>query len=286
MKIRVIGCGTAFSFDNFNQSYLLEENGRKMVIDFGWNIPIALKYHNIDIKTINDVYISHTHSDHIGGLEYLAFSRYDWVNKPLHYSGYSQDHQAPRLIANNQLLDELWNDSLKGGLESMEGFVASMDTFFELLPIAPNETFDWEGWECKLVQQIHIMTGSSIKNSFGLIIKKKGCQTIYFTTDSQHCSPRQIEVFYKESDVIFQDCELLPIELASGVHANYYQLSGDPKANSIILDRDIRKKMWLSHYQDFKLESKDFYGNYCDWDTKAEEDGFAGFLHLGQQFEF
>jgi hypothetical protein len=41
----------------------------------------------------------------------------------------------------------------------------------------------------------------------------------------------------------------------------------------------------LSHYQDFVSECKDGFGNACDWDKLAEEDGFAGFVYVGQEFE-
>jgi ribonuclease BN (tRNA processing enzyme) len=69
MKITVVGCGHAFSKINYNQSFLLEEKGRRMILDFGAKIPLALDNLDIDIDTIDDVYVSHLHGDHIGGLE-------------------------------------------------------------------------------------------------------------------------------------------------------------------------------------------------------------------------
>ena len=82
MKVTVLGTGAAFSLLNGNVSYLLEEDGRRLLLDAGRPIPEMLKENNIDIKTIDDIYISHLHSDHIGGLEFIALSRYDWVNRP------------------------------------------------------------------------------------------------------------------------------------------------------------------------------------------------------------
>jgi ribonuclease BN (tRNA processing enzyme) len=280
MKITVLGCGNAFSNLNYNQSFLLEENDSKMLIDCGQLTIQALNNAKIDIKTITDIYISHAHADHIGSLEAMAFLRYDWIKRP---KNYKEGTYAPRIIANAQLLKDLWEKSLSGGLESMEGFVANLATFFEPVPIKDNQKFKWEGWTCELIQQVHIMTGSTIACTFGLIIEKEGHKTIYFTTDSQHCSPRQMEVFYKKSDIIFQDCECLPF--ASGVHANYSQLAGYPEANSVKLSSDIKKKMWLSHYQDFVSLNKDFYGKECNWIEKSITDGFAGFVKVGMEFE-
>ena len=293
MKITVVGCGNAFSDDNFNQSYLLEESGRKLLIDCGYQVPLALKVNRIDFRKINDIYVSHLHADHIGGLEYFAFQRYDWVGKPrLAPVG------APRLIGNKELLKNLWEKSLRGGLESMEGFVSTINTFFHVQPVEPNQPFEWQGWTVSLIQQIHIMSGSVIMPSFGIIIEKSGHKSVYFVTDSQHCSPRQIEDFYKKADIIFQDAEFIGIDTSkpenpeharfkfgSGVHANYAQLAGYPSANSTKLGDDIRAKMWLSHYQDFVPKGIDMYGNPIDWDREIEKDGFAGRVKMGQTFE-
>ena len=292
MKFTVLGCGNAFSLKNFNNSFLLEEtdeegNTRRMLIDAGWALPYALQNANIDAKSIDDVYISHLHADHVGGLEYLALMRYDWMNKPS-----VAGETAPTLIANERLMKELWEKTLRGGLETLEGIDCKLETFFKLRPIAPNERFEWMGWECRLVQQIHIMAGSMISNTFGMILKKEGHKTLYLVTDSQHCSPHQLEVFYREADIIIQDCELVGLnvptrrmQFCSHVHANYGQLAGYDGSNSSILPDEIKEKMYLGHYQDFYDDGKDFFGNECDWDALAREDGFAGFLHVGMTLE-
>ncbi len=292
MKVTVLGTGNAFSTENGNVCYLLEEDGRQMLIDAGWDLPHMIKRHGIDIKAINDIYISHLHADHVGGLEYAAFLRYDWLNRPTVYADSPVDY-APTLVCNATLMKELWDSTLKGGLESMEGFKADLDTYFKCCPIQPNETFVWQGWTCKLIQQIHIMVDSSISPTYGLFMTKEGHQSLYFVTDSQHCSPEQIKIFYKKADVIFQDCELIGVDtknrslnFMSGVHANYGQLAGFSNANAIVLSEETKSKMWLTHYQDFLNYNKDFYGNDVDWQEYAKKDGFQGFLVPGQEFEF
>jgi ribonuclease BN (tRNA processing enzyme) len=294
MKILTVGCGNAFSKINFNQSFLLEENGKTLLIDCGSKIISALDYLSIDIKKIDNIYISHAHSDHIGSLEEIAFTRYDWKNKPRNQNEWKSKSTlvAPNLIANEVLLKELWECSLRGGLKSMEGFDAELETFFNPIPIQPNKHFVFEGWDCKLIQQIHVMTGSMIMNTFGLFLEKQGHSKVYFTTDSQHCSPKQMEVFYKDADIIFQDCEtigVIPNEkkflFSSGVHANYAQLAGYDSANSVKLPLEIKNKMYLSHYQDFIMENKDFMGNSTDWEEIALSDGFLGFTKVGDILE-
>lgn len=327
MKITTLGCGNAFTKKSFNQQFLVEENGRRLLIDCGGSTLMALENANIDINSINDIYISHAHKDHCGGIEDIAFLRYDWIKKP---RSYKDSKNVPRLIANEQLLKDLWNKSLRGGLESMEGFVATIETFFEPVPIEPNKSFEWEGWACDLIQQVHIMSGSIIMPSFGIMFSKQGHKSVYFVTDSQHCSPRQMEEYYKKADLIFQDCECTGVnfqfqegdkvykdnksiyrlwpedaveiiieimalgakeetwncfKFGSGVHANYAQLAGYDSANSVKLSKEIKSKMWLSHYQDFVLINKDFFGNIINWKQQAQKDGFAGFVQLGLIFD-
>jgi ribonuclease BN (tRNA processing enzyme) len=305
MKIRIIGCGNAFSYINFNQSFLLEENGRRMLIDCGSRVPLALINAGVKPAEIDTIYISHAHADHIGGLEEIAFSLYDWVRRPRSWDDYAamakRDYfdpgvtyaaYAPKLIANEKLLEELWNYSLRGGLDSMEGFDSTLETFFQPVPVKANVPFYWQGWRFDLIQQIHIMTGSIIKYTFGLLMSKSGNKTVYFTTDSQHCSPRQVEIFYKRADLIFQDCECTGVDtvsrefkFGSGVHASYAQLAGWPSANSVKLSPEIKSKMLLDHYQDFVSKMKDGFGNDCDWYRLAAEDGFKGFVAVGETYE-
>ena len=296
MKITSLGCGNAFSTVNGNNCFLLEDgyehNGtvRKLLIDAGWALPYMLQKSQVSVKDITDVYVSHAHADHIGGLEYLAFSRYDFVNKPQF-----APNGSPCLIGNPALLKDVWEKSLRGGMESLEGIDCTLETYFKVKSIEPHKHFEWCGWDCRLVQQIHIMTGSMITNTFGIIMKKEGHQTVYFVTDSQHCSPHQAEVFYKEADVIFQDTELIGVDckdpanremkFCSHVHANYGQLAGLKGANSTILPMEIRNKMWLTHYQDFMMWNKDFFGNDYLWAMGAKADGFQGFVHVGQTWE-
>ncbi len=305
MKIRIIGCGNAFSYINFNQSFVLEEGDSRMLIDCGSRVPLALINAGIKPSEIDTIYISHAHADHVGGLEEMAFSRYDWARRPRSWDDYAapvkRDYfepgvtyapYAPRLIANEKLLEELWSCTLRGGLDSMEGFDSTLQTFFQPVPVKANVPFYWQGWRCDLIQQIHIMTGSIIKYTFGLLMAKPGSKTVYFTTDSQHCSPRQVEIFYKRADLIFQDCECTGVDTAkrefrfgSGVHASYAQLAGWPSANSVKLSAEIKSKMLLDHYQDFVSKMKDGFGQDCDWYKLAADDGFKGFVAVGETYE-
>jgi hypothetical protein len=146
----------------------------------------------------------------------------------------------------------------------MQGDVADLSTYFNVKKIRPNGSFVWEGITFELVQVIHIMNGYVFVPSFGLMFTVSNGDTpvkIFWTSDTQH-APNQIMDFYKQADLIFQDCET---SFKSGVHAHYDDLK--------TLPADIKDKMWLYHYNKGKSQS-------------PMDDGFLGFIDCRQEFIF
>ena len=148
--------------------------------------------------------VTHGHDDHAGSLGTLGLKRYDWKNRPIN-SKNGPTKYAPRLIANEELIGELW-DSTKANLRTMEGFVATLDTFFDVVALKGNEHYNFEGWDLQLVQQIHVMTGSIVMNSFGVYGEKDG-KSFFITSDTQYFQPRQVKYFYEHADLVITDCE-------------------------------------------------------------------------------
>jgi hypothetical protein len=97
-----------------------------------------------------------------------------------------------------------------------------------------------------------------------MIREPDSTRKIYFTSDAQF-NPNQIKDFYKQADVIIQDCETAPY--MSGVHAHYSELS--------TLDPSYKSKMWLIHRQDNILDN--FEAN----NKSAIDVGFKGFCQKG-----
>lgn len=229
---------------------------------------------NKSAKDIQAIYISHCHGDHIGGLEEMAFLRYDWVNKP-HRWDQAKISYAPMLIGDSGLLATAWHHSLRGGMETFD-FQVTLDTFFQTWYISKEASndgpipgnFDWMSWNFKLIQNLHAEGNN--KYSFGLFVTRPNYPSVYFTTDSRFDdSPEKIEL-YRKADRIFQDTEMT--SYISGVHANYQQL--------VNLPADIKKKMYLCHYQDDMIDEN---GN-LKYQLGAELDGFVGFVEPGEKW--
>jgi len=251
MKLQFVGSGSAFTLNNYQSNMLIEaENGARLLIDCGADVRFALRDLGLSYRDIDTVYISHLHSDHVGGMEWLGFTR-----------KFDPSCPKPRLFISRYIKSELWSNVLAGGMLSLQGEVADLDTYFEVHTIPKNQGFAWEGVDFQLVQAVHIMSGFHLAPSFGLIFTVHNITT-FLTTDTQF-SPAQITDFYNMADLIFHDCETAPFK--SGVHAHYESL--------YTLPAEVKKKMWLYHYQDGPLPD-------------ARADGFLGFVKKGQIFDY
>ncbi len=252
-KLIFLGSGSAFTVgaNNFQSNILVvTEENHKLLIDCGTDIRFSLHAAGLSYKDITDIYISHQHSDHVGGLEYIAFSTL-----------FDPKCHKPNIYVSKDIASNLWDRTLSGGLRYLEGEIATMDTFFEQHKISYQGNFVWQNIQFNLVRVIHVNNGFSLMPSYGLYFTLEGVK-IFFSTDTQLCYDKHEQV-YEESDIIFHDCETSHYQ--TPVHANYKQL--------LKLPARIKNKMWLYGYQPGCLPD-------------APKDGFCGFVECGQVFEF
>lgn len=253
-KIQFIGVGSAFTTRDYYQSnaLVIAGSGKKLLIDCGTQAQFALEelgINNSNIgKEIDGVYISHLHADHIGSMEWLALVTY-----------FNPGFKRPKLFGIQSLMSDLWNKSLRGGLETLEGKIANLTDYFECHPVRINNSFVWENIRFTPVQTVHVVSGMQIQHSYGLIIQEIGSEhKVFLTTDTQF-APYQMRKFYEQCNLILHDCETSPFK--SGVHAHYDDLN--------TLSEHIKAKMWLYHYQPSPQQN-------------SVADGFLGFLVKAQ----
>ena len=252
-KLIFLGSGSAFTIgtDNFQSNMLLvDEQGNKLLIDCGSDIRFSLHQAGFSHLDITDIYISHLHGDHAGGLEYIGFS-----------TKFDPRCNKPNLYLSQELADDLWNHTLSGGMRSIEGEIACLETFFEVHPVKRDSYFTWQNINFNLIKVIHVDNGYFIMPSYGLFFEVNGYK-VFLTTDTQLCL-EEVRKFYEKADIIFQDCETS--QFPSKIHAHYQQL--------LTLPHNIKRKMWLYHYQPGTLPN-------------AQQDGFCGFVQRGQTLEF
>lgn len=249
-----LGTSAAFVSDPNNfQSNMLLRNSEKasLLIDCGSDARRALQVYQITHKEINNVFISHLHADHAGGLEWLAFShKFD-----------DEKLSKPNLYISESLVETLWDHCLSGGLNSLNDEKATLSAFFQVHAVPEGGSFNWQSISFEVIKNIHVLSKFSELPSYGLFFEINQ-KKIFLTTDTQF-QPERMQVYYQQADIIFHDCETSA--KPSNVHAHYQQLK--------TLAPAFKQKMWLYHYNSENLPN-------------ALADGFAGFVKPGQSFEF
>lgn len=218
MDIRMIGTGSAFAKKYDNNNALIETNGIKLLVDCGITLPKALHQMGLSFPDLDAVLISHIHGDHVGGLEEYAFQMmFKYKCKPVLY------------IA-EQLIQPLWDNTLRGGLS--QDPLNKLDDFFDVRPLEVNKEIElFPGLTVKLMQTVHIPN----KSSFSFLFN----QRFFYTADM--CFDRKLltELIENGIETIYHDCQL---ESPGVVHASLEELLTLPEA--------IQQKVWLMHYGD------------------------------------
>jgi hypothetical protein len=263
LELFFFGVGSAFTKRNYQTNLLLVKGDDHLLIDCGTKCPQAFFELGMPITDVRNLLITHSHADHIGGLEeVILLGRYATKRKPT-------------VVINETYQHILWDMSLRGGAaynEEDAGDILGFHDFFDVihplwLPNYPRETFyaDINSINIKMMRTKHIPDSSwDWQSSFwscGIIIDDR----IMFTSDTRY-DPKLVlsfdEMFHLEA--IFHDCQFF----TGGVHASIEELKQLPP--------DVKKKMYLTHYGD----------NWEDFTGKVEEYGFAGLARQHAHYLF
>lgn len=263
LTLTFIGVGSAFSKKYYQNNALIVKGKDHVLIDCGTRTPEALSVLGLSVMDIRNYVITHSHADHIGGLEeVMLLNRY--VAK-----------SRPTMIAPLMYRKFLWKHSLKGGAaynERVDGKFLRYSDLWNAIEMTPVEGADRQLCEARLgsiklamFRTKHIPDSSpswrSSSPSYGVVIDDR----ILFTSDTRY-DPEMFEFLgrHYEFDAIFHDCQLYP----GGVHASLDELHGLPP--------DIKSKTSLMHFGDGVAE-------YVD---KARAYGFKGFARQWEPYIF
>ena len=240
LQIFFLGTGSAFS-KRFNQTnFLIIKGDTHLLVDCGATASKKLGYFNRTLVDIENYHITHSHADHIGGLEEAMLS---------HRYLSPKQGVKPKIIITKEYQDILWDQSLKGGNAYSEVYnnkPLCFEDFWELIYMKKMSGFERETWTCqfenlnlKMPRTCHFPSNTfSWKQSAwstGLIIDER----IFLTSDTKY-DLNLITEYNKlyDIEVIFHDCQLFN----GGIHASLDELKQ--------LSKDIRQKTILMHYGD------------------------------------
>lgn len=248
MKLTFLGVSGLLA-DGHNSNMLLECSNKCLLIDCGDTIKQALKDAGRNVYDIDAVYISHLHSDHCHGLQWLGYYSYFLLKRKL------------QLFIHESLVDDLWS-ILSPGMSKLSDKSATLSDYFivNVIKDRSGQMFNFSDNIFRLKRMVHVDSPCGIMYSFALIVDSKYSYgrekaEIFISSDTK-------EVSASDSMFIFYDCDFLNLH---GVHADYDLLNKLPD--------NIKRKTWLYHHHN-------------DFDKMPDviNDGFAGVVKQGQIF--
>ena len=250
-SLTFLGVGSGLNPALGNTNVLLEsaDGTETLLLDCGYTAPPRLKELGL-LKAIRHIFITHVHMDHAGGLELLAdFHKYVFGQKPHLY------FPAP-------MYRELWEGSLRGGLEaSMDeaGRPLSMglDDYFHVHRLGEQEAVRVPGLPALTFRSTLHIPG---KPAYAVFLG----DDVYYSSDTVEMPP-ETGPTGRPLRVIYQDCQLEHHQ--SNVHVTLPQLEAD-------LPPETKAKTWLMHYS----EGAERYN--------IQAMGFAGFVEPMQRFVY
>jgi ribonuclease BN (tRNA processing enzyme) len=260
LSLYFVGSGSAFARTLYQNNLLITKGRHHLLIDCGTRCSQALHEAGLHFSEIQNYLITHSHADHIGGLEEVQlFARYVLQRKP-------------NMVINKSYEKILWEQSLRGGSEISEsGRLTFSDLWNTQRPKKlsgyPRETLETNVGDIniKMPRTLHFPDNAKSWResawSCGVIIDDR----IFFTSDTQF--DRELVEGYDKRfnfEVIFHDCQLF----TGGVHTSIDELCTLPKR--------LRKKIVLMHYGD----------NWRDFRQQAKDAGFQSWAKQGHTYTF
>ncbi len=264
LSLFFLGSGSAFAKQLNQNNVLIIKGSDHVMIDCGTKAPSALRRLGLSVADIETFLITHSHSDHIGGLEeVMLLGRY--VAK-----------RAPRIIITAEYQEILWDQSLRGGAEFNEvgddGKGLGFEDFWEILRPQPLAEYARDTREIqvgsinlKLVRTNHFpeQSGSWEQSNYcvGVIIDDR----VLFTGDTQF-DPELIETYDRRFgfERIFHDAQFW----TGGIHASVEEIATLPK--------EIKRRVLLMHYGD----------NWREHSDEVRRHGIKGFAKEGYFYDF
>jgi hypothetical protein len=263
LSLFFVGVGSAFSKRHYQTNCIIIKGDDHVMVDCGTKTPQAIYELGLSITDIQTFLITHSHADHIGGLEeVMLMGRYVARKKP-------------SIIINKTYQQLLWDMSLRGGSAFNEEQAGSVLEFGDMWNIIrpvwlegyPRETLGTEigNIDIKIFRTKHIPDSpDSWQNSFwscGLILDDR----VMFTSDTRF-DRDLITQFGKLFDLeaIFHDCQFF----TGGVHAGLEEINQLPS--------EIKSKIILTHYGD----------NWEEFEDTVREYGLHSLAHQWCYYDF
>ena len=260
LSLYFVGTGSAFA-KTLNQNNLIVVKGNDhLLVDCGTKCSQALHQVGLPLFKIKNYLITHSHADHIGGLEEAQLV------------GRYVVQQKPTMSITKTYEKILWEQSLRGGSERSEAKNLTFTDLWSVVRPKKLKSFPRETWEAnigsinvKMPRTMHFPDSARSWRgcawSCAVIIDDR----ILYSSDTRF-DRDLLESFDREMnfEIIFHDCQLF----TSGIHASLDELSTLPSR--------LKKKIVLMNYGD----------NWRDYCAQAKKAGFHSWAKEGHTYSF
>lgn len=214
MRVFPIGVGTAFGRRYFNSNLIIEfDSTQFLLVDCGITASRSLETIGMSVLDVENLFVSHLHADHIGGIEELALKSKLILGRKIN------------LFVNERLVDDLW-DSIRGGIEHTQLGPMELGDYFNVHPY--DESFVFEGVEFSSHPTNHIK---------GMLSFDLGFDSLLLTGDTLF-SRDYVVSRASGFETVVHDCSFNDFQK---VHTFYEEL---------IDNRDLFDRLYVIHYED------------------------------------
>lgn len=219
-----VGSGVTPELGNNNVLVAGDDPRAALLIDCGYTTPTKL----LELGRLTDVrhmVLTHVHADHAGGIEPMAI-----------LCRYAYPHRLT-LHVPEALWDELWNGTLRGGLQKTqtaagEPAEASLSEYLDVQRLSGDSpTLQLPGLPTVTFRRTEHVAG---KPAFSLFLGDR----LYYSGDTKLLPPAS-GPNGEPLEAIFQDCQLFSAR--SNVHTPLAQLEADMPA-------ELKRITYLMHY--------------------------------------
>jgi ribonuclease BN (tRNA processing enzyme) len=242
----------------------------RLLLDAGADVRHALKGVGLTSADIDGIYISHPHSDHIGGMEFLALTtlfnpfytpkKKEWLGDQFIADKLFLEQEAwptppanskPDIFIHRKVLEPL-RRALGPGLDTVQGVPdVRLETYFDIHIIGKQQSGETkkhvfhdgeDSWRMTPLFAMHVISSSEEMASYGISLEHSNGYNVLFPTDTQHMMPPQLVSHYRRANRIYMDCETSAFP--SGVHPHLSDLVDR-------MEPEIQKKCLLYHYDGY-----------------------------------
>lgn len=263
LVITFVGCGSAFARTQAQTNLIIAKGSTHVLVDCGTQCSRGLAELGLSILDIDTVLPTHSHADHVGGLEeLLLMNRY-------------VARRRPTMMIDEEYESILWNETLRGGCQHSERTETGELTLADyvqvvrptIVPDAPRRgaLFQIGDLRLRTFRTRHFpenaTTWRESHYSLGLVIDER----VVLSGDTQFDADLIPEVMGSVvPDAVFHDAQFF----TGGIHASVEELATLPS--------ELKGRMHLVHYAD-------------TWESHVEAvtaAGFAGFARPGVAYRY